>query len=439
MGKALYRKYRPVKLSEVVGQETTVKALESSIKADKISHAYLFTGPRGCGKTSVARIFAHEINHLKYELEDSHLDIIEIDAASNTGVDNIRELREKAIIAPSEAKYKVYIIDEVHMLSKSAFNALLKLLEEPPAHVVFIMATTNPEKVPITITSRAQVYTFKLADTKTLEQHLAKIAKAEQLNISKDALNLIAKRGAGSFRDAISLLDQISTLSDQKITAETVTQALGLPQEQSITELLSAYQAGDQTQIITLLKDLLNSGTRAELISEELIFQIINQPDSKLFSLLSKLPEVKAPFAEAKLLVAMVEELNPPTPTNPPTQITKAAKVSVPQTTAPSTQPFSWDEYLERVKAASPTVHHSLVNCQYQLQGTCLHLYPTKSFDKRLLSANNNHQLLITNSGGLTIEIHDQPQPLSNSSQLSKISDIMGNIQEVKDGGVIPF
>ena len=146
--KALYRKYRPLNLASVVGQDKTIEQLRGALDQNKISHAYLFIGPRGCGKTSVARIFAHEINHFPYQLEDSYMDIIEIDAATFTGVDNIRDLREKAMIVPTNGKYKVYIIDEIHMLSTSAFNALLKILEEPPAHIVFIMATTNPEKIP---------------------------------------------------------------------------------------------------------------------------------------------------------------------------------------------------------------------------------------------------------------------------------------------------
>ena len=145
MGKALYRKYRPISLEAVYGQDAVITPLKESIKTGNFSHAYIFTGPRGCGKTSVARIFAHEINHFPYELEDSYVDIIEIDGASNTGIDNIRDLREKAMIAPTEGRYKIYIIDEVHMLSKSAFNGLLKIIEEPPEHVIFILARTNLE------------------------------------------------------------------------------------------------------------------------------------------------------------------------------------------------------------------------------------------------------------------------------------------------------
>ena len=218
--KALYRKYRPTSLDNVVGQEQITAPLKSAIEQGKISHAYLFIGPRGTGKTSVARIFAHAINHFDYQLEDNYLDIVEIDAASNTGVDNIRELREKAIITPTKGKYKVYIIDEVHMLTKSAANALLKTLEEPPEHVVFIMATTDAYKVPITISSRTQVHTFRLADPETMFAHLRKIADAEKIPIEDDALRLVVRRGGGSFRDSLSILDQITTLSDQTITAQ---------------------------------------------------------------------------------------------------------------------------------------------------------------------------------------------------------------------------
>ena len=159
--KSLYRRYRPIKLEDVVGQEQVTKPLINALKNGKINHAYLLIGPRGCGKTSVARILAHAVNGFDYQLEDNYVDIIEIDGASNRGIDNIRELRDKAMIAPTNGKYKIYIIDEVHMLTKEAFNALLKILEEPPAHVIFIMATTDAHKVPVTITSRAQSYSFK--------------------------------------------------------------------------------------------------------------------------------------------------------------------------------------------------------------------------------------------------------------------------------------
>ena len=308
--KALYRKYRPKSLSDVIGQEQVTKILANALKQNKISHAYLFIGPRGTGKTSVARIFAHEINGFKYELEDNYVDIIEIDGASNRGIDDIRELREKSAIAPTTGKYKVYIIDEVHMLTKEAFNALLKTLEEPPKHVIFIMATTEAHKVPVTITSRSQLFTFNLASPQIMKEHLAKIASKEKIQITDDALDLIVKRGGGSFRDSLSLLDQISNLSEGEITKDLVISAMGLPDDEKIKNLLIEYRNKNVTNVTNALKELIQSGIKPEIITEELINQIIENPLSEYILLLSKLSEIKSPFAEARLLVALLEPLN---------------------------------------------------------------------------------------------------------------------------------
>ena len=303
--KSLYRRYRPIKLGDVVGQEQVTGPLQKSIEAGKVGHAYLFVGPRGCGKTSVARILAHEVNGFNYEIEDDYVDIIEIDGASNRGIDNIRELREKVAIAPTAGKYKVYIIDEVHMLTKEAFNALLKTLEEPPAHVIFIMATTDAYKVPVTITSRAQVYTFKLADASVMVPYLKSVCEKEGIKISDEALLVIAKRGGGSFRDSLSLLDQISTLSEDEITKKLVVSAMGLPEDEKIAELLEDYIAGDMEKITSDLKELLASGVKAETVAEELITTIVAEPKPEHIPLLAKLADVKAPYAEARLLVAL--------------------------------------------------------------------------------------------------------------------------------------
>src|SRR5438270_10180898 len=188
MNQALYRKYRSRSFDEVVGQEHVTQTLQRALKSGRISHAYLFTGPRGVGKTSVARILAHEVNGLPYAGESVHLDIIEIDAASNRRIDEIRDLREKVRIAPAVGKYKVYIIDEVHMLTREAFNALLKTLEEPPAHTIFILATTEVHKLPETIISRTQRFAFKPVDKISTQTHLGKIAKKEKIVISDGAL-----------------------------------------------------------------------------------------------------------------------------------------------------------------------------------------------------------------------------------------------------------
>lgn len=309
MTKALYRKYRPLKLADVVGQDDTIRQLQTQLTNQKISHGYLFVGARGCGKTSVARIFAHEINHFDYQLEDNYVDIIEIDAAVFTMVENIRELRDKAMLAPTTGKYKVYIIDEIHMLSKNAFNALLKILEEPPEHIVFIFATTNPEKIPATILSRVQIFHFKLADKSVMQPFLENICQKEGINIEKDALSLLIEQGGGSFRDSLSILDQLSNLHPDKstlITTEEVSSALGVPKQVLIQELLTSYEQENVDQIRSLVEELINQGNKAEGIATSLIKAIVQNPTAKNLHLIEKLYAVNGEFASAKLIVALI-------------------------------------------------------------------------------------------------------------------------------------
>lgn len=309
MTKALYRKYRPLKLADVVGQDDTIRQLQTQLTNQKISHGYLFVGARGCGKTSVARIFAHEINHFDYQLEDNYVDIIEIDAAVFTMVENIRELRDKAMLAPTTGKYKVYIIDEIHMLSKNAFNALLKILEEPPEHIVFIFATTNPEKIPATILSRVQIFHFKLADKSVMQPFLESICQKEGINIEKDALSLLIEQGGGSFRDSLSILDQLSNLHPDKstlITTEEVSSALGVPKQVLIQELLTSYEQENVDQIRSLVEELINQGNKAEGIATSLIKAIVQNPTAKNLHLIEKLYAVNGEFASAKLIVALI-------------------------------------------------------------------------------------------------------------------------------------
>lgn len=460
--KALYRKYRPTKLSEVIGQDQVTKPLKNSLKSGKISHAYIFIGPRGCGKTSVARIFAHEVNKFPYEIEDDYTDIIEIDGASNTGVDNIRELKEKALIAPTKGKYKVYIIDEVHMLSKSAFNALLKTLEEPPKHVIFIMATTDAYKIPATITSRSQVFNFNLATPDVMRSHLEKIAKKEAINIESDALDVVISEGGGSFRDSISLLEQISSLSDKKITKELVISALGIPEEEKIANLLTAYKAGDTSTVTDTLQNLINSGIKSEAVAEDIISQIVKKPEPELLPLLEKLPEVSAPFPEAKLLLAFLAqtaikpvlsqnnvniasmavpaERPPEAPVNTkeaPNNAEKTPESS--QTQVEKSAVFDWSAYEQAVSEKNSIIARSLNRTEHQLKDGTLIVYVPRKFDRTILESDNNLELLKSLlPSGITLEFTEDKTSFKKDEKISKISDIMGDIQEVETNG-IPF
>jgi DNA polymerase-3 subunit gamma/tau len=238
---ALYRKYRPQKFKEVLGQDHIVKVLESSIKNGNIAHAYIFAGSRGTGKTSIARIFAKEIG-------TTQNDISEIDAASNTGVDDIRALNESVSTLPFDSKYKVYILDEAHMLSKSAWNALLKTIEEPPKHVIFILATTEENKIPETIISRCQNFSFKKPTQKVLKDVVVAIAKKEGFYLEASSADLVALLGDGSFRDAQSILQKVMSASkDKKISPEEVELVTGAPKTELVNDFIRAIDENSLT------------------------------------------------------------------------------------------------------------------------------------------------------------------------------------------------
>jgi DNA polymerase III subunit gamma/tau len=264
----LYRTYRPQGWSEVRGQEHVVRVLEASIKNKKIAHAYLFSGGRGTGKTSVARILARDIGVTPN-------DIYEIDAASNTGVDDIRELREGAYVLPLESPYKVYIVDEAHMLSRNAWNAFLKTLEEPPAHVIFILATTERDKVPETVQSRCEIYTFKKPTREILAEAISDVAKKEGYTLERPAAELIALLSEGSFRDALGILQKVLAVTKgRKIDAEEVELVSGAPRAELVRELLLATAKKDAQAALGAIQQAVTENMDPRVLAKLLIHRM---------------------------------------------------------------------------------------------------------------------------------------------------------------------
>jgi DNA polymerase III subunit gamma/tau len=283
--KTLYRTYRPQTFSEVVGQEHITRTFKNALSNDKISHAYLFTGPRGTGKTSVAKIIAKAVNCEQAPTSDpcnqcvscmsinqgNDSDVYEMDAASNNGVDEIREIRDKVKYAPTMGRYKVYIVDEVHMLSTGAFNALLKTLEEPPKHVIFILATTEPHKIPATIISRCQRFDFKSISINDMALRIKHIVSEENINIEENAILTVAKNAQGGMRDALSLLDQAISYSDEIVTEENVHEITGTLSEEHLSEMVHALHCGDTLKAITNIDQLISIGKDPLRLVENLI------------------------------------------------------------------------------------------------------------------------------------------------------------------------
>ena len=478
MSQALYRKYRSRSLDEVLGQDHVTSILRRALEQGKIAHAYLLTGPRGVGKTSVARILAHEINHLPYDDDSSNLDIIEIDAASNNGVDDIRALREKAQVAPVSAPKKVYIIDEVHMLSKSAFNALLKTLEEPPEHVVFILATTDADRLPATILSRVQQFFFRPIPTEIMTRQLMNIAKKEGFAIEEDAARLIAERSRGGFRDGISMLDQLSILatSDQPLTANMVTEYLGLSDATMLGNLLDSYPSDDNEKVLNIFQELENSGANSVIVSHQLLSiarnrlrknpnlvglvqQLIevdrhSHPDLKLLTIFmnSNSQPTEKPVATKKDTTQATTQktAEKPTPIKPaepakPTEkpIEKEEKPAEPakksaakpkKTDAPLE--LTWEKVIERAKEKSLGLASLLQKSQWSFDGEKLTIYAGSAFYKKKLDDAKNKPLISEiiseeTAMDLEIDIIGEKKP-PEDEKLAEIAELMGGGEEVK-------
>ena len=478
MSQALYRKYRSRSLDEVLGQDHVTSILRRALERGKIAHAYLLTGPRGVGKTSVARILAHEINHLPYDDDSSNLDIIEIDAASNNGVDDIRALREKAQVAPVSAPKKVYIIDEVHMLSKSAFNALLKTLEEPPEHVVFILATTDADRLPATILSRVQQFFFRPIPTEIMTRQLMNIAKKEGFAIEEDAARLIAERSRGGFRDGISTLDQLSILAtpNQPLTANMVTEYLGLSDATMLGNLLDSYPSDDNEKVLNIFQELENSGANSVVVSHQLLSIARNRlrKNPNLIGLVQQLIEVdRHPHPDLKLLTIFMNSNSQQTeksaapkknitqattqkPAEKPTPIKSAEptkqtekpieKEEKPAEPAkkPAAEPkktdapleLNWGKVIERAKEKSLGLASLLQKSQWSFDGEKLTIYAGSAFYKKKLDDAKNKPLISEiiseeTAMDLEIDIIGENKP-PEDEKLAEIAELMGGGEEVK-------
>jgi DNA polymerase-3 subunit gamma/tau len=470
MGKALYRKYRSRSLDEIVGQEHVTALLKRALERGRIAHAYLLTGPRGVGKTSIARILAHDINQLPYTDESTHLDIIEIDAASNNGVEDIRDLRDKVQIAPVSAKKKVYIIDEVHMLSKPAFNALLKTLEEPPEHVVFILATTDVEKLPETIISRTQRYTVRRATIDELITNMTRIAASENIMIEPEALRVIAEHSDGGYRDSVSLLDQLANIvsEGESITAGLVEQSLGLAPTEQINSLLKSVQSGDLSASLQSLRGLESRGVQPTIIAEQCIQHIRDTIESfgDLFPLMNELIEVnKSSLPNAKLLAVLggyctlrnpLPSVEKPktTPKHEPKPLVVAQKPKIaeekiekPVNTADqeaakvtksksANVEFDWSKFVEAIRTASVALYSVVSKCGYELKGAHLTLYTRNEFYKKKLDNPRALGILhsaLANQADVEWEVTMLgTTKLPSDSQTAAIAAMMGGGEEVQ-------
>ncbi len=451
----LYRKYRSKTFAEVIGQEHITTTLENSIKNSSFAHAYLLTGPRGVGKTSVARLFAYAINNISYEDGgQTYSDIIEIDAASNRRIDEIRELREKVAIAPSALKYKVYIIDEVHMLTKEAFNALLKTLEEPPEYVVFVLATTDFHKVPDTITSRCVRFAFSSITKESIKKHLTGIANKEKIDIDPEALDIIADNSDGSFRDAISLLDQFKN-SGKKIKADYVAKVLGLSPKKEIAALIKHVENSQAKKIVESLAGLKQGGANDDQIVKQLInylrLCLLNEEKTVLdrptiLSLIENLLKIDS-YSNTALAteIILIEACKYEQPAkNDSIKISAQDKtddiILDPQKTK-TTKPAKavpkddfWQSVLENLKENNNTLYAIARMADAKIDGDSLELYFKFPFhykqmklEKNFLQMEKSVKSLDSKIAKLTIHLNASGEaPESSEDSINSISNIFG-------------
>ena len=493
MGQVLYRKYRSKTFDDVVGQSHVTDTLKKALAKGKQAHAYLLTGPRGVGKTSIARILAFEINKIEYDESQHYIDIIEIDAASNRRIDEIRELRDKINLVPAQLTYKVYIIDEVHMLTREAFNALLKTLEEPPEHAIFILATTELHKVPETIISRCQRYTFKNVPAKDMMDHLKSIAKQEDIKIDEASLQIIAEHSNGSFRDALSLLDQLGSLNS-KVTESETRSILGLSSEEIVDELINHRAHRDIVALAASYREAIDSGSDPLMLASQVATKLRNelhnsqQPEFDIKTLKALLTLHTSRFPEALLEIILMDQMSAnsttsPAPTpieptpKPPTSSPKKTETAdkpappvaakqqetptkpAPKTSQPSTassnsgarvvEQTDWNPILDKIKSKRNTLYGILRMAKSEITSGDITLHFAFPFHVKRASDTNNQAVLESSLKELdlrynSINIEHTPDVLASVAKVDEeaepkpaAADIPGSVLDVFSGAEI--